>query len=61
MNTKVKKQFRPFLLIEGKVSYELPAKAKDYYNFLIRKISKRTFNEKYWDNIFPDHTRWSKI
>ena len=27
----------------------------------MRKISKITFNEKYWDNIFPDHTMWSKI
>ena len=43
MNTKhaiVKKSFNPFLEINNKVNYKLPAKSKDYCNILIHKCKK---------------------
>ena len=61
MEVKVKTQFQPFLQNEGKISYHLPLKAKDYYNILTKKIKKRTHNENYWNNIFPDHPIWEKV
>ena len=61
MEVKVKKQLQPFLQNEGKISYHLPLKAKDYYNILTKKIKKRTHNENYWNNIFPDHPIWEKV
>ena len=61
MPTHVKKQFRPFLLIDNKVEYNLPKKARDYYNIMISTTRKRTFLEKYWSNIFPDRPTWTKV
>ena len=61
MSTHVKKQFRPFLLIDNKVEYNLPKKARDYYNIMISTTRKRTFLEKYWSNIFPDRPTWTKV
>ena len=61
MTTKVKKQFQPFLSIDKKVEYNIPKKARDYYDILIRRVRKRTFMEKHWSNLFPDRPTWTKI
>ena len=61
MTTKVKKQFQLFLSIDNKVEFNLPKKARDYYNILIRRVRKRTFMEKHWSNLFPDRPTWTKI
>ena len=61
MNTKVKKKIQPFLQNDGKISFKLPLKAKDYYIIQIKKIRKRTYNENYWSNIFPDRPIWTRV
>ena len=61
MNTKVKQDFKPFLNINIKIIYNLPSKARGYYEILIKKISKRSHNETYWNNLFPDRPSWSDI
>lgn len=58
MHTKVKKTLKPFLNSENKIVFDLPYKAKSYYNLLIKKIKQRTYNERYWRNIFKDIPLW---
>ena len=43
MRPSVKKQFRPFLTIDNKIEYDLPKKARDYYNIMKKQAQKRTF------------------
>ena len=54
MNTKVKKNFKPFLNINNKIIYNLPSKARGYYEILIKNTSKRSYNETYWNYLFLD-------
>ena len=61
MNTKVKKSLNPFLEINNKVNYKLPAKSKDYYSILIHKCIKRTYYEKYWSNLFNERPTWTEL
>ena len=41
--------------------FDLPCKAKSYYEILIKKIQKRTYLEKYCNNIFHDKPGWSLV
>lgn len=61
MSIKVKKVLKPFLLVKNKQIYNLPVKAKGYYQLLIDKIKHKSFNEKYWDNIFSEKPPWNVI
>lgn len=61
MNTKVKKDLVPFLNINKTITYDLPKKARGYYNILIKGSRKRSFNENYWSNLFPDRPTWTNI
>ena len=61
MGTKVKKEIKPFIVTENKILYDLPSKAKNYYEILIRKIRKRSFIQKYWDRIFISKPTWTEI
>ena len=70
MRPSVKKQFRPFLTIDNKIEYDLPKKARDYYNIMKKKkkkkkkkkqVQKRTFLETHWNLLFPDRPIWSKV
>ena len=58
---KVKKELKPYLLVQNKYVYELPIKAKGFYEILIRNFRKRSFNEKYWANLFPNIPDWTRI
>ena len=60
-NVKVKKEFKPNLLVKNKYVYELPKQAKDFYGILIRNFRKRSFNEKYWANQFLDIPYWTRV
>ena len=45
--TKDKEAFKSFMQFNNKYIFDLPTKAKGYYNLLINTIRKRTYNEKY--------------
>ena len=59
MNIKVKKEIRPFLYINNKISYDIPNKSKGFYELLKKQISKKSYMEKHWANLFPDIPAWS--
>ena len=61
MGTKVKKEMKPFIETENKIVYNLPSKTKDYYNILVRKIRKKSYIQKYWDNTFINKPTWNDI
>lgn len=61
MNTKVKKVFKPFLEANNKEIYDLPHQARGYYKLLIKNICKRSHNENYWNNLFPDRPIWTHV
>ena len=61
MNTKVKKDFKPFLNVENKLIYELPYQARSYYKLLKMALCKKSHNENYWNNLFPDRHTWTQI
>ena len=44
-NIKVKKEFKPFLESTQKTNFDLPCKAKGYYELFVNKIKKRTYLE----------------
>lgn len=59
--TKVKKDLKPFLNYNNKLVFDLPVKAKGYYQILIKNTAQKTYNEKYWGNIFIDRPLWEDI
>lgn len=60
-NVKIKKDLKPCILANNKYMYDLPIKAKGYYDLLVKTLRKRSFNEKYWTKLFPDRPEWSII
>ena len=44
-NIKVKKEFKPFLESTQKIIFDLPCKAKGYYELLVNKIKKNIFGK----------------
>ena len=58
---KVKKEFKPNLLGKNKYVYELPKKPKGFYENLIDNFRKRSFNIKYWANLFLDIPDWTRV
>ena len=61
MQVKVKKELKPFICIDNNCIYDLPDKAKTYYELLIKNNTKKSYVEKYWNKIFPNNHAWKDI
>lgn len=61
MGIKVKKDLKPSLFNGNKYIFELPSKAKGFYEILIRRTRERSYIEKFWDKIFPNKPLWTEI
>ena len=52
---KVKKEIRPYTVVNNRQVFMLPKKAKELYQLLIKKIDERPYVERYWNTIMPDN------
>ena len=61
MAVRIKKELKPFISVGNKLIFEVPDKAKTFYEFLISNLKEKPYIENYWDKIFPDNYSWREI